>query len=339
MPPRCSCSAIPSSAITSSLWQTSIQAAGRGGLLAPAHHIQLNAPAAAAAAAFSTTASREYNSKTRREFWHWLSKGGLKFKKHSGEGPQYVSRQAGRVFPQNEHFYSRPVLADSARELIWKKVIKQGETIKAVSAELGVDINRVAAVVRLKEVERDWEAKGKEMPMPYFKAVSKMLPTKYFREGESNTPLEPINELHVHPHTMKQLYWPTSESRQFTREDAAKAFHRNMLSADARIPHPELVQMERELLQKTSQFQARANFIESTLESERKAAAARAKKAQQEEQSLQRINTKRFEFRFKEINAEDVGSDGRKITAVGARYGRPSYDRVKGAVKIPTSVP
>lgn len=161
MPPRCSCSAIPSSAITSSLWQTSIQAAGRGGLLAPAHHIQLNAPAAAAAAtaAFSTTASREYNSKTRREFWHWLSKGGLKFKKHSGEGPQYVSRQAGRVFPQNEHFYSRPVLADSARELIWKKVIKQGETIKAVSAELGVDINRVAAVVRLKEVERDWEAK------------------------------------------------------------------------------------------------------------------------------------------------------------------------------------
>lgn len=37
--------------------------------------------------------------------------------------------------------------------------MQKGETIKAVSAELGVDIRRVAAVVRLKEVEKDWIAK------------------------------------------------------------------------------------------------------------------------------------------------------------------------------------
>lgn len=37
--------------------------------------------------------------------------------------------------------------------------MRNGETIKSVSAELGVDIRRVAAVVRLKEVERDWESK------------------------------------------------------------------------------------------------------------------------------------------------------------------------------------
>jgi hypothetical protein len=37
--------------------------------------------------------------------------------------------------------------------------MRDGETIKAVSAEFGVDIRRVAAIVRLKEVEKDWIAK------------------------------------------------------------------------------------------------------------------------------------------------------------------------------------
>ena len=40
--------------------------------------------------------------------------------------------------------------------------MKEGESIKAVSALYGVDIRRVAAIVRLKEVEKDWEAKVKE---------------------------------------------------------------------------------------------------------------------------------------------------------------------------------
>jgi hypothetical protein len=43
------------------------------------------------------------------------------------------------------------------RELIWQKIMQRGESIKAVSAEMGVDVRRVAAVVRLKEVERKWE--------------------------------------------------------------------------------------------------------------------------------------------------------------------------------------
>lgn len=46
--------------------------------------------------------------------------------------------------------------------------MRKGETIKAVSAELGVDIRRVAAVVRLKEVEKDWEAKVSCVPPIFF---------------------------------------------------------------------------------------------------------------------------------------------------------------------------
>jgi hypothetical protein len=50
------------------------------------------------------------------------------------------------------------VLCEEARELIWNKVMVKWESVKAVSAELGVDQRRVAAVVRMKEVEKDWEA-------------------------------------------------------------------------------------------------------------------------------------------------------------------------------------
>lgn len=48
------------------------------------------------------------------------------------------------------------MLSESARELIWEKVMLKGEPMKSVSAELGVDIRRIGAVVRLKEVEKDW---------------------------------------------------------------------------------------------------------------------------------------------------------------------------------------
>ncbi|KAK6066958.1 37S ribosomal protein S35, mitochondrial [Seiridium cupressi] len=323
MPPRISCAAVTSS--TSTLCQISSAVAK-----AP-YQQQISA-------AFSTTANRAYTPKARRDFWKWLTKAGAQFKRPKERGTNYISGK-NNPFMQNPQFLSRPILDDRARELIWEKIIQKGETIKAVSAELGVDINRVAAVVRLKEVEKDWVAKGKQLAIPYAKAIYSMVPTKRFRVGEQNEPLEDINELHVHPHTMKQLYWPTSESRQFTREDAAKAFHRKMLSADQRVPHPELVQMERDLLEGKNPYDAKARFNQAAAESERKAAEERVKLVQAEEQATTRINTNRFEFRFKEINAEDVGSDGRKITAVGARYGRPSYDRVKGAVKIPTSVP
>jgi hypothetical protein len=166
-----------------------------------------------------------------------------------------------------------------------------------------------------------------------------MLPTKSFKPNQLNPPLEAINEIHIHPATMKQLYWPTSESRQFTRDDAAKAFHRKMLSADERSPHPELIQMERDLLQGKTGLEAKARFTAAAEQSERKAAEAQLQKAAAIEQATQRVNTKRFEFRFQEVNSENVGYKGRGIDAVGAKYGRPSYDRAKGMIRIPTSVP
>jgi len=47
----------------------------------------------------------------------------------------------------------------------------------------------------------------------------------------------------------------------------------------------------------------------------------------------------RWEFRFEECNVDAGGVDGRGRRGVGWRYGMPHYDRKRGQVKIPTSVP
>ncbi|KAI0112870.1 eukaryotic mitochondrial regulator protein-domain-containing protein [Daldinia grandis] len=295
-------------------------------------------------ASFSTTPSRPRFTKMRRVFRIWINGNGSTFRTHTPGGTNYLQslgdeRNVDRPFPLNPHFKSQPVLDDRARELIWAKVMREGETIKAVSAELGVDIRRVAAVVRLKEVEKDWIAKGKKLAKPYAKAVLGMLPTHTFRMDLRNEPFEPINELHVHPYTTKQIFWPTSESRHFTRADAAKAFHPKLLSADRRVPHPELIQMEKDIIQGRPPWDASERFKQAAMESERKAADKQLAKALLEEKYTTRVRSNRFEFRFKQINSENVGAKGRARNAVGWRYGAPYYDRAKGEIKIPTSVP
>jgi hypothetical protein len=57
-----------------------------------------------------------------------------------------------------------------------------------------------------------------------------------------------------------------------------------------------------------------------------------------EEQKTTRVDSSRFQFRFQEINVDDVGRDGRSRKGTGYRYGVPFYDRRRGEVKIPTKV-
>jgi hypothetical protein len=59
-------------------------------------------------------------------------------------------------FPQNRAFRSERVVNEAMREDIWGKIMKDGLSVKAVSAQLGVEMNRVGAIVRLKEVEKEW---------------------------------------------------------------------------------------------------------------------------------------------------------------------------------------
>jgi len=60
-------------------------------------------------------------------------------------------------FRLNRSFVSQAVLSEELREEVWKRIMKDSKSVREVSAELGVEMSRVGAVVRLKEVEKEWE--------------------------------------------------------------------------------------------------------------------------------------------------------------------------------------
>lgn len=160
--------------------------------------------------------------------------------------------------------------------------------------------------------------------------VHNLLPTDY--------PFEPINEVDVHPRTQQQLFVPTSESRHFTRTDAAKAFGNRILPPDRKIRIPELIGMERSLNEGAKDMEARAAFVHKVAASEKRLARKAQLDEMQQEEKRTRVKSGRFEFRFEEVNANAVGKKGRSRLAAGWRYGVPHGDRARGAVKIPTEM-
>ncbi|PSR94017.1 eukaryotic mitochondrial regulator protein-domain-containing protein [Coniella lustricola] len=241
-------------------------------------------------------------------------------------------------FPNNPFFKAPLVLDEAAREMIWKRVFMDEEPIKVVSAELGIDIRRVAAVVRMKTVEKEWVNEGKKLATPYRKAIMSMLFLHKYRKGQPPQPLEPHNEIHVHSYTMQQLFVPTSESRQFTREDAAEAFHHTMLSADERIPHKEYVEYIKRIDKGMSGEKSKKLFVEESKASQAADEARDRQVGENANKLTTAVPTPRFEFRFKKMRADDVGKDGRSRKGVGWRYGAPYEDRKKDQIKIPTQI-
>lgn len=87
-----------------------------------------------------------------------------------------------------------------------------------------------------------------------------------------------------------------------------------------------------------------ADEIRRTLRENARAEMQGRKEREEERQRVKEEKTKtvqgaRWEFRFEECSVDEVGVDGRARRGVGWRYGLPHYDRKRGQVKIPTSVP
>ena len=59
-------------------------------------------------------------------------------------------------FPLNAYFRAQPVLSEEFREKVYERVVLEGQSVRAVSAAMGVSMERVGAVVRLVEVEKGW---------------------------------------------------------------------------------------------------------------------------------------------------------------------------------------
>lgn len=177
---------------------------------------------------------------------------------------------------------------------------------------------------------------GKPLARPYADAIMSMVPLTQ-KNQDGRTSHESINDLPIHIATGQQIFHPTSESRHFTREDAAKIFDENLLPADQRIPHPELIEMHKEF---NAGLSREERFARITAREEAEDAVRQRKMEQRakDEAKITKVNTARWEFRIKDINVDDIGKDGRGAQGTGWRYGKPLMDRKRGQVKIPTRV-
>lgn len=92
--------------------------------------------------------------------FEWLNTEGSQYKNHiPGEtnylkGPRDIEMGPPKPFPNNRNFLSESVLSEELRNNIYVQVVEQKKSVRAVSVSLGIDMRRVAAVVRLVELER-----------------------------------------------------------------------------------------------------------------------------------------------------------------------------------------
>lgn len=117
---------------------------------------------------FSSTAHNEQRiTRARQQMFRWLNSQGDTLRNPAEDSTNYVAalqrsnddldnRFNQTPFPLNRNFVSQPMLSDDLREDIWKRIMQDGQSVRDVSAALGVEMRRVAAVVRLKEVEKEW---------------------------------------------------------------------------------------------------------------------------------------------------------------------------------------
>ena len=57
-------------------------------------------------------------------------------------------------FPLNPQFVSEPILSEQLSNEIYRRVVEQKKSVRSVSVEMRVDMRRVGAVVRLKQLEK-----------------------------------------------------------------------------------------------------------------------------------------------------------------------------------------
>lgn len=224
-------------------------------------------------------------------------------------------------FPSNPSFKVHPVISTEFREQIYLRM-KADRSVKRISAELNCELERVAAVIRLKEIEKRWIEQNRPLCTEMQKCVHAMMPVTQYTPFPQH---ESITDLRIHPATNNQLFLAVPESLPFNRKDAAEAL--GILPADIRMPHSELIEVER---MKQAGVEVQEMIKIETEREQREAEEAKAKRERREKRlgAAKVVETERFRFRLKPANA----------AAVGYRYGVPAEDRKRGINKIPTRV-
>ncbi|KAF8247811.1 hypothetical protein K440DRAFT_287205 [Wilcoxina mikolae CBS 423.85] len=113
----------------------------------------------------------DLEQQARDDFKAWIAGPGQNFKRPLWNDMNYLTAYDRKTwqrrsdyekdkmnmpFPLNPAFRSHPVLSEELKDHIHMLITQRGRTIRSVSAEMGVSLERVGAVVRLKEVEKEW---------------------------------------------------------------------------------------------------------------------------------------------------------------------------------------
>lgn len=88
--------------------------------------------------------------------FEWLNGAGAALKHHVPGETNYLRGRGENKhpFPNNQNFFSESILSEELRNEIYAQVVDQKKSVRAVSVQLGIDMKRIAAVVRLVELER-----------------------------------------------------------------------------------------------------------------------------------------------------------------------------------------
>ena len=176
-----------------------------------------------------------------------------------------------------------------------------------------------------------------------------MVPTTPFDPTSNRvTPHEPINDLPHHSLTNPQLFYPTSESRQFNRVDAGRVFsaaprlpdsqdigqggrparepwqdHQTEIvgkkghempvlkAADARIPHSHLIAFEKDRIDPELANEAdtrRGRYYQRLADDEEQRKQEREGKERREEAKRTRVDTGRWQFVVTDTQASREGT-------------------------------
>ncbi|GAA5936150.1 mitochondrial 37S ribosomal protein mS45 MRPS35 [Sporobolomyces koalae] len=128
----------------------------------------------------------------------------------SGEGARYRKGIQGRTnwigdspFPLNPTFNPSPPLADEIKIKIYNAYVHNilikdatdSQVVRAVSSKFGVAMDRVRAIIRLKELEKSWKSEGRTLQTELLKGMESHLgvrqPGENWRGFESPDPVEP----------------------------------------------------------------------------------------------------------------------------------------------------
>ncbi|BGP38487.1 hypothetical protein JCM10450v2_002435 [Rhodotorula kratochvilovae] len=151
--------------------------------------------AAAGEGAFQSTGT------TKKGFRAWLGGEGARFRKGVHGRTNWIG---DTPFPLNPTFSPLPPLANSIKTKMYNaylhnillKDATDSQVVRAVSTRFGVSMDRVRAIIRLKELEKTWKAEGRAVQTNLLKGMESHLGVKQVTENwrgvESPDPVEPV---------------------------------------------------------------------------------------------------------------------------------------------------